>query len=150
MKINKVSIIVPVYNEEEAIAADLKVIKETMDASRWDYELIVVNDASTDKTAEIVNGIEGVKLLEHRENKGGGFSRNTGIKAATGDVVMVTDGDGTYPNQDMPRLLERMERQPGHGGGGEDKRGRDDALPADEGEMVHPQAGPVAFGLHHP
>jgi polyisoprenyl-phosphate glycosyltransferase len=113
VKIDKVSVIVPVYNEEEAIAADLEVIIETMAASRWDHEIIVVNDASTDRTAEIVRGFEdrGVMLLEHRENRGGGFSRNTGIKAATGDVVMVTDGDGTYPNQDMPRLLEVMEAE---------------------------------------
>ena len=113
MKIDKVSVIVPTYNEEEAIASDLEVIIETMEASRWDYELIVVNDGSTDGTAEIVKGFadRGVKLLEHRENRGGGFSRNTGIKAATGDVVMVTDGDGTYPNQDMPKLLEVMEEE---------------------------------------
>ena len=111
MKIHKVSVIVPAYNEEEAIADDLEVILETMDAAPWEYELIVVNDGSTDKTAEVVRGFEdrGVKLLEHKENRGGGFSRNTGIRAATGDVVMVTDGDGTYPNQDMPILLERME-----------------------------------------
>lgn len=111
MKIDKVSVIVPVYNEEEAIPGDLDVILETMAASKWDYEVIVVNDGSTDRTAEIVRGYEdrGVKLLEHRENRGGGFSRNTGIKAATGDVVMVTDGDGTYPNDDMPKLLQRME-----------------------------------------
>jgi len=113
VKIDKVSVIVPTYNEEEAIASDLEVIIETMEASRWDYELIVVNDGSTDGTAEIVKGFadRGVKLLEHRENRGGGFSRNTGIKAATGDVVMVTDGDGTYPNQDMPKLLEVMEEE---------------------------------------
>lgn len=113
MKISKVSVIVPVYNEEEAIAGDLDVILETMEASRWDYEVIVVNDASTDRTSEIVRGYadKGVKLLEHRENRGGGFSRNTGIRAASGDVVMVTDGDGTYPNQDMPRLLDYMEQE---------------------------------------
>lgn len=111
MKINKVSVIVPTYNEEEAIAGDLEVILETMEASRWEYEVIVVNDGSTDRTAEVVRGFENVKLLEHRENRGGGFARNTGIKAATGDVVMVTDGDGTYPNQDMPKLLEIMENE---------------------------------------
>jgi glycosyltransferase involved in cell wall biosynthesis len=113
VKIDKVSVIVPTFNEEEAIASDLEVILETMQASRWDYEVIVVNDGSTDSTAEIVRGFadRGVKLLEHRENRGGGFSRNTGIKAATGDVVMVTDGDGTYPNQDMPKLLEIMEEE---------------------------------------
>jgi glycosyltransferase involved in cell wall biosynthesis len=112
VKINKVSIVVPVYNEEEAISGDLSVILDTMEASRWDYEVIVVNDASTDKSAEVVRGFEdkGVKLLEHKQNRGGGFARNTGIKAATGDVVMVTDGDGTYPNQDMPKLLDLMEK----------------------------------------
>jgi len=94
------------------LPGDLEVILETMEASRWDYEVIVVNDGSTDRTAEVARGFadRGVKLLEHKQNRGGGFSRNTGIKAATGDVVMVTDGDGTYPNQDMPKMLEIMER----------------------------------------
>ena len=111
MKIDKVSVIVPVYNEEEAIAHDLEVIIETMDASRWDYELIVVDDASKDNTAKIVAGFENVQLLQHRENRGGGFARNTGIKAASGDIVVVTDGDGTYPNQDIPLLLNKMEEE---------------------------------------
>jgi len=111
VKIEKVSVVVPVYNEEEAISGDLDVILETMEAAKWEFEVIVVNDASTDGTARIVSGYadRGVRLIEHRENRGGGFARNTGIKAASGDVVMVTDGDGTYPNQDMPRLLEAME-----------------------------------------
>lgn len=108
-KIDKISIVVPVFNEEEAIASDLETILEAMDSSGRDYEVIVVNDASTDRTAEIVRGIDRVQLLEHQHNRGGGFARNTGIKAATGDVVVVTDGDGTYPNQEIPRLLEEME-----------------------------------------
>ena len=111
MKIDKVSVIVPVYNEEEAISHDLEVIIETMEASRWDYELIVVDDASKDNTAKIVAGFENVQLLKHRENRGGGFARNTGIKAASGDIVLVTDGDGTYPNQDIPLLLNKMEEE---------------------------------------
>lgn len=111
MKIEKVSIIIPVYNEEEAIGQDLNTIISTMDASGRDYEVIVVDDASTDGTARVVESFEGVTLLRHRSNRGGGFSRNTGIKEATGDVVVVTDGDATYPNQDIPRLLEHMEEQ---------------------------------------
>ncbi len=111
MKIDKVSIIVPAYNEEEALPGDLEVIIKTMEASRWDWELIVVDDGSKDRTAEIAAGFDKVKLLKHRENRGGGFARNTGIKAATGDVVLVTDGDGTYPNQDIPALLEKMEEE---------------------------------------
>jgi len=111
VKIDKVSVIVPAYNEEEALPGDLEVIIKTMEASRWDWELIVVDDGSKDRTAEIAAGFDKVKLLKHRENRGGGFARNTGIKAATGDVVLVTDGDGTYPNQDIPALLEKMEEE---------------------------------------
>ena len=111
MKIEKVSVVVPVYNEEEAIADDLRTIVKAMEGSGRDYEVIVVNDASTDGTAEVVAAFPGVQLITHRQNRGGGFSRNTGIRAATGDVFVVTDGDGTYPNQDIPKLLDAMEAE---------------------------------------
>ena len=111
MKIEKVSVVVPVYNEEEAIAGDLRTIIKAMDESGRDYEVIVVNDASTDNTAEVVAQFPDVQLITHRQNRGGGFSRNTGIKASTGDVFVVTDGDATYPNQDIPRLLDTMEAE---------------------------------------
>ncbi len=110
MKIEKVSIVIPAYNEEEAIGGDIEVIRKAMEESGRDYEIIVVNDGSTDRTSEIVRKYDYVRLIEHRENRGGGFARNTGIRASTGDVVVVTDGDGTYPNQDIPRLIEHMER----------------------------------------
>lgn len=109
MEIRKVSIIVPVYNEEEAIAEDLAVIKKTMAESKYDHEIIVVNDASTDRTAEILRGIDGIRVCTHEQNRGGGFARNTGIKASSGDVFVVTDGDGTYPNQVIPEMLAQME-----------------------------------------
>jgi len=111
VKIEKVSVVVPVYNEEEAIAGDLRTIIKAMDESGRDYEVIVVNDASTDNTAEVVAQFPDVQLITHRQNRGGGFSRNTGIKASTGDVFVVTDGDATYPNQDIPRLLDTMEAE---------------------------------------
>lgn len=109
MEIRKVSIVIPAYNEEEAICSDLEVIKTAMDDSKYDYEVIVVNDGSKDRTSEVVSKYDWVRLLEHRENRGGGFARNTGIKAATGDVVVVTDGDGTYPNAEIPDMLAEME-----------------------------------------
>ena len=111
LKIGKVSIVVPVFNEEEAIGGDLRTIIEAMDSSGREYEVIVVDDASTDGTANVVESFPGVRLITHRQNRGGGFSRNTGIKAATGDVFVVTDGDGTYPNQDIPKLLDTMEAE---------------------------------------
>ncbi len=105
-----VSVVIPVYNEEEAIADDLDLIKKTMDASGLPYEIIVVNDGSTDRSVEIISSRPWVKLVHHERNRGNGAARTTGIKAARGDVVIMTDGDGTYPNQDMPKLLEYMKQ----------------------------------------
>jgi glycosyltransferase involved in cell wall biosynthesis len=105
-----VSIVIPVYNEEEAIGDDLDIIKRTMDAAGQPYEIIVVNDGSTDRTVEIVSSRPYIKLVHHERNRGNGAARTTGMKAARGDVVVMTDGDGTYPNQDMPKLLEHMKQ----------------------------------------
>lgn len=105
-----VSIVIPVYNEEAAIGDDLDLIKQTMDASGRPYEIIVVNDGSTDRTVEIASSKPDVRLLHHEHNRGTGAARTTGIKAAKGNIIIMTDGDGTYPNQDMPRLLQYMEQ----------------------------------------
>ena len=110
-----VSVVIPVYNEEEAIAGDLELIERTMDASGLAYELIVVNDGSTDRTVEIVSRFPRVRLLHHERNRGNGAARTTGLKAARGDVVIMTDGDGTYPNQDMPKLLQYLEEKDANG-----------------------------------
>jgi glycosyltransferase involved in cell wall biosynthesis len=105
-----VSVVIPVYNEEAAIGDDLDLIKRTMDGAGQPYEIIVVNDGSTDRTVEIVSSKPGVTLLHHEQNRGTGAARTTGIRAAKGDIIVMTDGDGTYPNQDMPRLLEHMKQ----------------------------------------
>jgi len=105
-----ISIVIPVYNEEEAIGDDLDLIKTTMDATSRRYEIIVVNDGSTDRTAEIVSSKRDVELVQHERNLGVGAARTTGIRAARGDIIIMTDGDGTYPNQDMPKLLQHMEQ----------------------------------------
>ena len=103
------SIVIPVFNEEAAIGADLELIQRTMDGADLPYEIIVVNDGSTDCTVEIVSSMPGVRMISHTRNRGTGAARTTGLRAASGDVVIMTDGDGTYPNQDMPRLLEALE-----------------------------------------
>ncbi len=100
-----ISIVIPVFNEEEAIGDDLDLILSTMDKSGYDYEVIVVDDGSTDRTAEIVRQREGVKLIHHPYNRGTGAARTTGIKGAQGPIIVMTDGDGSYPNQEIPKLL---------------------------------------------
>jgi glycosyltransferase involved in cell wall biosynthesis len=110
-----ISIIIPMYNEEEAIGGDLDTIIQTMSSSDIPWEIIVVDDGSTDASPEIVRQRlrpeaqpegEGVRLIQHPYNRGTGAARTTGLQHARGDVIVMTDGDGTYPNQDIPRLLE--------------------------------------------
>ena len=103
-----ISIIIPVYNEEGAIGDDLDTIIQTMRGSNIPWEIIVVDDGSTDRSAEIVRQREGVRLIQHPYNRGTGAARTTGLHHAKGDIIVMTDGDGTYPNQDIPRLLAHI------------------------------------------
>ncbi len=104
-----ISIIIPAYNEEQAIADDLTRIFECMDPSGYEYEVIVVDDGSTDHTADIVRKFPRVRLIQHPMNRGTGAATNTAVRHARGEIIAMTDGDGTYPVQDIPRLLEAME-----------------------------------------
>ncbi|MBC7254358.1 MAG: glycosyltransferase family 2 protein [Actinobacteria bacterium] len=104
-----ISVVIPAYNEEKAIGDDLRKIIETLRVETCRWEIIVVEDGSQDRTAEIVSSFPGVKLIRHPYNMGGGRARNTGIMAASGDIVVITDGDGTYPVQDIPRLVRELE-----------------------------------------
>ncbi len=105
-----VSIVIPVYNEKESILELLEGVNRSMEESGIPYEVIVVNDASTDRTAEIVRGSKlRVELIEHLRNRGYGASLKTGIKNAKYDYVVTIDADGTYHYQDIKKLLEEAE-----------------------------------------
>lgn len=102
-----VSVVIPAYNEELAIAHDINIITETLDAAGYAWELIVVDDGSKDKTAEIAESL-GAIVLRHAVNKGTGGARTTGVRYAKGEIVVMTDADGTYANTDMPKLIEEV------------------------------------------
>ena len=106
-----VSVVVPAYNEESAIAADLRVIQESFRASGRPFEVIVVDDGSKDRTAEEVARVPDIRLITHRRNRGVGAARKTGITASRYDIVITTDSDGTYPNHLMPELIDRLPGQ---------------------------------------
>ncbi len=108
VSIVKVSLVVPVFNEKEAIGDDLEVAIDALRATDWEWEIIVVDDGSTDGTAEIVQSFPEVKLIRHPYNMGGGAARSTGIRHASGEIVVISDGDGTYPMRDIPRLVEAL------------------------------------------
>jgi len=107
-----ISVVVPMYNEEQAIADDLLTILEAMDGSGLSYEVIVVDDGSTDHSPEILKQLQQdprhgkrIQVIRHPYNRGTGAARTTGIKAARGEVIAMTDADGTYPNSEMPKML---------------------------------------------
>ncbi len=104
-----ISVVVPMYNEEAAIAADLQIIQQTMTQHGCPFEIIVVDDGSTDGSRQIVAALPDVRLLKHPYNRGTGAALMTGVRAAQGDVVVMTDGDGTYPNHEIPRLLQYLD-----------------------------------------
>jgi len=104
----EVSIIIPAYNEEGAVGETLDQVKEAMDQSGFAYEIIVVDDGSTDRTAQIARE-RGVKLLQHPSTLGYGASLKTGIRRARYAVIAITDADGSYPSWKIPALLESID-----------------------------------------
>ena len=103
-----VSVVVPVYNEAGTIGGDLKTIIAAMEKTEFDYEVLVVDDGSRDGTAEEVCRVPGARLVRHEQNIGVGAARKTGMCAARGEIIVTTDGDGTYPNHEIPRLLDAL------------------------------------------
>ncbi|MCZ7569580.1 MAG: glycosyltransferase family 2 protein [Ardenticatenaceae bacterium] len=103
-----VSVVLPAYNEELAVEADLRTIRDALDASGYSYEILVVDDGSHDRTAAIAASVPGVQVLKHGRNRGTGAARSTGIRAARGAIIAMSDADGTYPSRDLPRLIEAI------------------------------------------
>jgi glycosyltransferase involved in cell wall biosynthesis len=107
---SSVSIIVPAYNEEESVSTTLADIKAALGRQPIEYEIIVVDDGSTDGTADAAQQEAGVRLIQHHTNRGYGAALKTGIRQARYDWIAIIDADGTYPPEALPTLLQEMER----------------------------------------
>ena len=103
-----VSIVLAAYNEESCIQEELDKIREAMEASSFSYEILVIDDGSSDATARIVQENEDIELIRHRVNQGSGAARKTGTLAAAGEFVVWSDVDLTYPNQRIPDLVNHL------------------------------------------
>ena len=104
-----VSVVLPIYNEKGHLRAEIDRIRAALEASRYSFELIVVDDGSNDGSEAELSRIEGITLITHRRNQGSGAARRTGTTAARGRVVVWTDVDMTYPNDLIPELVDAME-----------------------------------------
>jgi polyisoprenyl-phosphate glycosyltransferase len=104
-----VSIVLPVHNERGHLRDELTRIRASMDASDLTYEIIVVDDGSTDGSGDLARDIGGVRLITQTENRGSGAARRLGTRAARGEVVVWTDVDMTYPNDRIPDLVAELD-----------------------------------------
>ena len=105
----KISVIVPAHNEERTIAEIIRRVK----AVNLTKEIIVINDASTDKTGHILDRISReqgsgspIKVIRHLQNQGKGAAIRTGLKEASGDIVIIQDADLEYDPQDYAGLIQ--------------------------------------------
>src|SRR6266540_2548471 len=96
-----VSIVLPIHNEAGHLSAEISRIKFAMDASGYRYEIITIDDGSTDESLEILRSIEGIKVIAFAKNRGSGSARKAGTRGARGNVVVWTDVDMTYPNDEI-------------------------------------------------
>lgn len=102
------SLVVPAFNEEEAVGSTVAAARNALGGAGIEHEVIVVDDGSTDRTAEIASA-QGATVLRHPTNLGYGRSLKDGIAAAQHALVAIVDGDGSYPVEDLPKLVDRVQ-----------------------------------------
>jgi polyisoprenyl-phosphate glycosyltransferase len=104
-----VSVVLPVYNERGHVRDEIDRIREALAASPYSFEIVVVDDGSDDGSETELPAIEGIRLIRHNRNRGSGSARRTGTTAARGRVVVWTDADMSYPNDEIPMLVKELD-----------------------------------------
>lgn len=111
-----VTVVLPCYNEEKHVVAEVERIHQAMEASGYSWELLAIDDASTDGTLARLREAEArfprLRLLALPRNGGSGTARRIGTRQARGDIVVWTDADMTYPNERIPELVELLTKDP--------------------------------------
>jgi len=110
------TVILPAYNEQDHVMAEVERICAALDASEFTYEVLAIDDASTDGTLAVLREAEQrfdhVNVVPFRRNGGSGTARRIGTQMARGQLVVWTDADMTYPNERIPELLRILRDDP--------------------------------------
>jgi len=109
-----IAVFFPCYNEQDNVALTVGRALEVLEKLNADFEVIIVDDGSTDRTSQIADEIAGqnskVKVVHHHTNLGYGAALQSGFKAATKELVFYTDGDGQFDITELPPLLPLMDK----------------------------------------
>ena len=112
------SIVLPCYNEGDHVLAELERITAALDASGLTYEILAVDDASTDDTLAVLRAaaetMPSVRVVAFRRNGGSGTVRRIGTQQARGEIVVWTDADMSYPNERIPELVQLLLDDPSY------------------------------------
>lgn len=106
-RFNKVSVVIPAYNEEQVVGKVVREVIEVLASHQLFCEVIVVDDGSADETSRVAREA-GATVIRHPYNIGNGAAVKRGIRVASGDVIVMMDGDGQHDPRDIPRFLEHM------------------------------------------
>ena len=111
-----VTIVLPCHNEQEHVLTEIERITAAMDNSGYRYELLAIDDASTDRTLEILREADTrfphLRVIAFHRNGGSGTARRIGTEQARGEIVVWTDADMTYPNERIPEFVRLLRQQP--------------------------------------
>ena len=106
----RVSVVVPVYNEEGNVVELHREIKEVCEKNEYIYEIIFINDGSIDHTDEICRTLKPLKYIRMRQNFGQTAAMDAGIKAAQYDYIVTMDGDRQNDPEDIPKMIDYLEK----------------------------------------
>jgi polyisoprenyl-phosphate glycosyltransferase len=104
-----VTVVLPCYNERDHVELEIKRIRAALEAAGMTYELLCIDDGSTDGTREVLEGIDDIRTILFPRNQGSGTARRIGTQQARGQVVVWTDADMTYPNERIPELVAELD-----------------------------------------
>lgn len=99
------TVVIPAFNEAAHVASQVEKLDSVMRTSGWAYEIIVVDDGSTDGTAEAANAAGLSRVVRRQHNRGYGAALKLGVRLAAHEWILITDADGTYPVEAIPSLL---------------------------------------------
>lgn len=111
-KIEKLSVFFPAYNEEKNIKKTVLLAKKVLSKVSKEWEILVINDGSSDKTGEVVEDLQKkdkrIKLVTHKQNKGYGSALKTGFKSAKYDWVVFADSDGQFDFSEIKKFIPKI------------------------------------------